>query len=139
VINGEPVLRQFEVTVLAADDQVITPQILRELSSRQVIDDIIAQAASLAALGEILDTKSDEELTEAELRTVGFAAVNAVHGRRPWRATTPEWLEKVATVYQKNRDYAPVKAVAKELNMSHRSATRWVGEARSRGYIEEEG
>ncbi|MEU3452270.1 helix-turn-helix transcriptional regulator [Micromonospora sp. NPDC006766] len=68
--------------------------------------------------------------------TTNPAAVTATpRPKRRRRTTTPELLKEAARVYRQavERGHPPTVAVAEHFNLSHRSAGRWVSQAREAG------
>lgn len=63
------------------------------------------------------------------------AAKAAVQRRRHVLAS--DFLKRVAVVVKENPD-APTRAVAERLFTSHRTASRWIAAARSKGFLEED-
>lgn len=54
---------------------------------------------------------------------------------RERRVMTPEFLQKVAEVYRENINGAPTKAVGETFNVQARQASKYVDQARRRGYL----
>jgi len=76
----------------------------------------------------------DGSAFQASVNQVTEGAFQATRRRRPM---TDELLEEVAGVYRNDRTGAPTKAVQDHFPTSHRTAARYVGEARKRGFLGE--
>lgn len=116
------------------------------------LDDLLHDGAMMAAgarrwnLGVAKRGKSAAfELSDAERAEVG-KEVEEVNARaatvpRPSRrrTMTPDLLRQVAAVYRKNlaSGEAPTVGVASHFSVAHRTATRWVSEARKAGFLGE--
>lgn len=104
----------------------VTKSTLRDLggSFDQLVDLLLASAAHLLAIedGSELETDLDPVLDDlAKLRR---------------RRIDVDLLRQVAEVVRSNPK-KPTEGVQRTLHTSHRNATRWISEARRRGFIEE--
>lgn len=113
------------------------------------LDDLLHDASMMAAgawkwdLGVKQRGKSAFELTDADRAEVGRevadvrARAAAVERPSKRRTMTPDLLRQVAEVYRKNlaSGDAPTVGVASHFSVAHRTATRWVSEARKAGFL----
>lgn len=141
-VNG-PVARGLRVIPAEADSAVTyrdMDQALRALPRGQTLDEKIRLAVR-SATAERAGRKFAPDVTDrAEAESVWWAAYDrAAEASQPRRRRniTPELLAEVATVYREAMvaGNPPTQAVAEHFTTSHRTATRWVAEARSAGAL----
>ena len=137
VQDGVPVVRRFSV-----DGEALTPQVIRDLSSSSVVDELVRQAAEMVVVLRRAENLKEQGvpyrfLDEGERQDLGRVGEQAMENRRPWRAVTPDRLRRVAEIVRANPG-APNKAVMAQMYTSQRNATRLIAEAKQRGFITEE-
>ncbi|HVA73118.1 MAG TPA: hypothetical protein VNF71_00960 [Acidimicrobiales bacterium] len=132
--------RVLRLTVIPDDEAgaILAPR-LRQARWQQIFERIIAHAGMAAAMR--LRHLSDHPPGPSE-RTLTFeeeqAAKDGAVGPYRRRPITDSLLRQTAAIYMANRYGAPTRAVHEQLFTSHRNATRWIAEARKRGFITEE-
>lgn len=75
--------------------------------------------------------------SDASPERTSDAAHTPARSPRRRRTTTPALLKEAAEVYRSAHEqgHPPTVAVAEHFNLSHRSAARWVSQARDAGYL----
>lgn len=107
--------------------QPVTPAALRAVAAeldRGVRDILMLFAPEYEVDGRTVHKR-------AELRAVRQGVEQAQARRR----MTPDLLAEVATVYRSNEDLLPRQAVAQRWGISPHTASKWIREARDRGYL----
>lgn len=119
--------------------------LLRGVAMEQLLHDAVLMAVGAWAwekgrkeLGESGQPLSQEQAHElgARVEAVREKAQQMPRPKRR-RTTTPGLLKEAAQVYRKafEQGHPPTVAVAEHFNLSHRSAARWVSQARDAGYL----
>ena len=117
----------------------ISATMVHELPLGQIIDEVIARTATgflalYRAHQAALAGRPHQFLTPDE---AAATRAGARRGSRRGRPVSDEDLRDVAAIVQTNT-YDPRRQVREELNVSERTASRWIAEARSRGLVTEE-
>jgi hypothetical protein len=126
------------VAVPGVNASPFTGSTLTSTRWRQIMNRITEQAGPVAAgrrklMSESLPSASEPTLTFEERQTAKDLALGI--SRR--RFVTDELLGEVAEIVLANRD-APTKAVQQQLSTGYRNASRWITEARNRGFLKED-
>jgi hypothetical protein len=86
----------------------------------------MCSVAESAADGTVWSKPVNDRTAVADIR-------RAISGRR--RIVTPELLQKVADVYRQHFEKGPTEAVSRSFGVSHRTAARYVQQARAAGNL----
>jgi len=165
VAEGRPQIEELEL-MRSANCGEISPNLLADIPFTRIVDHFVvligrsaylshwalaqieaagarrdvgpgsAQSTSMAGSDDPNARENDEVRKQAVLARAEDAGLTAARIRQR-RAVTHELLEEVARIYLADESGAPTRAVSGLLFTSHRNATRWVAEARSRGLIPE--
>jgi hypothetical protein len=126
----EGIPRWAEVALRARPDG---PEVRdRDLSAIRLndwLERIVAMASTVAPGGDTVWSKPEDD------RTAAADIRRAVSGRP--RTVTPELLQKVAAIYRQHFDKGPTEAVKRSFGVSHRTAARYVQQARAAGHLPE--
>jgi hypothetical protein len=132
VEDGQPVLDSLLIERLPGPNAdrhggpKITASDVHKIALESIVRDAIRSVAASLAI---------TDWSETDQSTAAAAAEAAIRTRRR-RVLDDAFLNSVAKVAMDNPD-RPTRAVAEELFTSHRTATRWIGEARRRGFMED--
>ena len=134
VLADEVVLTRL--TVLPGDDtHRLTANAVRNLPLKKVTDEAIRQIAMLAAIGQEEPGHPYRFLSAPGDGSFGIAP--GVISSRRRRLIDDELLTAVAEVVRSN-PVRPNDAVHKQMHTSTRNASRWIAEAKRRGFLNEE-
>jgi hypothetical protein len=136
--GGKPVFRSSTFS-RAPEEPPLTPADIHDVPLGAIFDEVVARVATsafailrsnrAAAAGEPHRFVSPEESQQI---------ANAAMASRRGRPVRDQELLKVARILESNQ-YDPRLQVVRELSVSPRTASRWIAEARRRGYVKEEG
>jgi hypothetical protein len=110
----------------------VTPSFIHGLNVRAIIEQVIRRVAETSLAWTRLDQPMPR-VTSDEARAVG----DRVLATRQYRPVDMGLLRQVADIVTVNT-YNPRKQVAEELHTSERTASRWIAEARRRGFVTQE-
>jgi len=129
VEDGQPILESifFRRSGKSQNPDDPTPRI-----KASDIHDVALERLVRSAIRAVVQTLA----SEMGMEDAG-AVAESVLGTRRRRRLTDALLEEVAAAASANPD-TPTQSVSVELGTSHRNATRWIAEAKRRGFITEE-
>jgi hypothetical protein len=139
VRDGQPVL--ISLTIGHDDDEEgnpVTPSALHDLPLSQILDQTIGQMTE-----GMLISRRNAEASETGLPprfpALGESAAARLAGvaSQRGRPVTEEILRRVAEIVKEN-SYNPRRQIHDEIGASPRTASRWIDEARKRGFLTEE-
>jgi hypothetical protein len=129
VQDGRPVLTRFAV-VRRGPATRVTASDVHDLNVGEIVDGVIRALAAMAQADpnevEMGRALRDEDAAER--------AASLANNRRP---VTDAQLQQAANIARAN-PYDPRKQVAEQLCTSERTASRWLAEARKRGFLTDE-
>lgn len=102
----------------------LTARAVRAVMVRGLFDEAIAYCARVLALRQARNLLDTEDATMRSLRR---------------RIIDDEFLRQVASVVRADESGAPNKAVRRAFYTSQRNASRWIAQARSRGFLPADG
>ena len=131
VEDGRPVVTTWSVVRGGPGDHSLTPTKIRNVTVKEIYKGAIRNLGTVAKedpgdLGIVWPDEGDA--------AAGDRALRLAHDRRP---ISDETLQRVAQIVMENK-YDPRKQIHDEIGASVRTASRWIAQARSRGYITEE-
>lgn len=138
VEHGSPVVAGFAVRRSGVPDaRPVAAGDVYDLPVASIIEEAIASAAS--ASFRLAATNGDLESAAAwtaEARESAKLAGDRVTAQRRRRVImTDDLLREVAAIVSTDKTRAPTIAVKNRKHVSHRTATRWIGQAREAGYL----
>lgn len=123
VSNGRPVLDRLEITRSMPERTFTGPEVTASMVHKLPLESIMQEAIEGIARAAATE-RGDDPMA---------AAAGAAHARTR-RALTDSLLHQVANVARAN-PMDPTKQVSEQLYTSHRNATRWIKEAKARGFL----
>jgi hypothetical protein len=142
VHDGQAVMFDMK---LEADESLgfaLTASMFRELPVAQIIEDVKGRMgtsnAAIVRVGELEAAGTPHTWDRGVLTAEeASAARRGAIGSRRGRPVSPEILSRVAAIVASN-DYDPRQQVRAELNVSERTASRYIAAVKSQGLPEEE-
>jgi hypothetical protein len=134
VLDDQPVVTR--ATFSPSDGGPLTASMLARLAFAELGAEVINRYLLLSAAVDAL--RSDPGVPYRFLSTAADGTVGLTPGtvRQRRRVVNAQLLRQVAEVVKANPD-APNQAVRAQLFTSSRNASRWIGEARSQGYLDD--